>query len=231
MKKEEIVSSCVMLVVSTLVLVGFTIAWYTSRNTPVATGLKAQAVALGDVKVALTPGGDDVTELMGDAKYADIGLGQYSNLEAGKLAPGTWGSVTFYVTPINGGVRVCDIVPQVLISQTTDEWYPAEGKGQELEELYELVKKHIQFFSDEGMQHEITEEQPFQLTWSSADAEQEKAAVLYWKWHYEYPFTEEERAILSQAEQRSRLENYDIEDMKLGNNISRMKYYFTFAAQ
>ena len=104
-----------------------------------------------------------------------------------------------------------------------------------IEELYELVNAHIEFFSDAEMTQRITQDNMYTLVWDEEQAYvgeflEEKQAVIYWKWHYEYPFDAEE-AMLPNAQKAEKIDNYDEEDMMIGNNISAMKFYFTFSAQ
>lgn len=315
MKKEEVISSFIMCIVSGLVLIGFTIAWYSNTNMPAVTGIELQAVEIGHVKVALKSGGEDISELEGDAKYADMGMAVYTGLytdpKLKEMAPGAYGQVTFYVTPTNSGVRTCSIVPELKITQDGSTWYPAasedgeDGAGSDsmgtgsdeegsagsnststgsdeensagssstgtgsdeensagngsagtgsdgedsagagstemtIEKLYQIAGEHIHFFSNEEMTEEITVDNPLQLTWKPEDwtvkeengeiTATEKMAVIYWKWYYEYPLSEMEKE-LPVAEQKKLLRQYDEEDMILGNFISNMKFYFTFAAQ
>ncbi|MBE5884265.1 MAG: hypothetical protein E7291_07600 [Lachnospiraceae bacterium] len=236
MKIQEIISSAVMFVVSALVLIGFTIAWF-SISAPVATGMAAEAAKMGEVQVALEPGGTDISFLPENSRDADIGVEKFVNLDEGKLAPGTYGKVTFYVTPISNVVSLCDIAPTIKLTQDGSTWYPAEeeeGEGVEaMEELYDIAQRHIAFFADEAMTIEITEEEPYQLKWTAEEYLEgplEKEAVLYWKWYYEYPFSQEEEG-LTEDEKNDKIDIYDDEDMRLGNNVSGMKFHFTFTAQ
>lgn len=248
MKKEQFITTFVMCVVSVLVLIGFTIAWYSGgANNVTATGMQMTAAQAGDITIALVSKGKDISELQGDDKYVDIGLAELTNIEEGKMAPGAFGEVTFYITPRNTNVRTCSVVPMVLLQQEEDgEWYPdpaasteEEGDGSDdgstddttgevtdstvptIEELAEIAGRHIAFFSDEAMTQIVDGTNPYQVTWESADAGTEKTAVLYWKWYYENPSSTEKEDI----------DAYDKEDTLLGNYISNMKFYFSFSTQ
>lgn len=246
-----------MFIVSGLVLVGFTIAWYTNTHMPAVTGMQMQAVEMGHVKVALEPGGIDVSELEGDARYAEIVVTEAAGAEAKELGPGSSGRVTFYISPVNNSnVEVCDIKPFLWVSQDNSSWYPgirvgdtvdaegepgeggepAEDTGVTTEELYEIAGRHIEFFRDAGMEEKIAVDNPYvyELTEGTANTIGEEKywiATIYWRWHYEYPFTEMEKAELTTEQQKEKINRYDEEDMLLGNNISHMKFYFTFSAR
>lgn len=259
MKVQEVISSCIMFIVSGLVLVGFTIAWFTNTNMPAVTGMLMQAVEVGHVRVALTSGGEDVSELEGDARYAKVSITESPGAETQEqvpieFAPGAYGTVTFYVTPVNNSeVRACDIVPTLWISQDGSTWYPGvtessetgddmeavgEASGENdtmltLAELYEIAGKHIEIFSDADMETKITADAPYVLEWTEENAGTEQTATIYWKWHYEwydeYPLSEEEQEIYKTQE--ALIDKYDQEDMLLGNNVSHMKFYVTFSAR
>ena len=271
MKIEEVISSAIMCVVSGLVLIGFTVAWFTDLSAgATVTGLEMVAAKMGDVKVALESGGEDVSVLAERGDYAEIEFEKYLDIDSNgkkELAPGTCGQVTFYVTPTNSSVEACDIVPVVRITQDGSTWYPdketLKNMGEEnnsgsgdsssesgdenssdedtvtIEGLYELVQEHIEFYTDKDMTDKITADNPMELTWPIEDEDLatdvigEQKVVIYWKWHYEYPFTTEESAKLKdkEAEMKEYIDTYDKEDMKIGNNISGMRFYFTFTVR
>lgn len=261
MKVQEVVSSCIMFIVSGLVLVGFTIAWYTNTHMPAITGLEMQAVEMGHVKVALEPGGTDVSELEGNARYAEIVVTEAAGAEAKELGPGSGGTVTFYISPVNNSnVEVCDIKPILWVSQDNSSWHPgirvgdtadAEGESAEepeeggepaedagitTEKLYEIAGRHIEFFRDADMKEKISADSPYvyELDEGTANIIGEETywiATIYWKWHYEYPFTEMEKQTLTTEQQKEKINLYDREDMLLGNHVSHMKFYFTFSAR
>lgn len=225
MKKEQFITTFVMCVVSVLVLIGFTVAWYSSgANNVTATGMQMSAAQAGDITIALQTGGKDISELLGDNKYVDIGLAELTNIEEGKMAPGAFGKVTFYITPKNTNVRTCNVVPLVQLQQEENgEWYPdpADSTPSTIEELAEIAGRHIAFFSDEAMTQIVDGTNPYQVTWDSTNAGTEKTAVLYWKWYYEHPSSTD----------KVEIDQYDKEDTLLGNYISNMKFYFSFSTQ
>lgn len=244
MRKEDVVSATVMTIVSILVLIGFTVAWYSGVfHIATLTGIRMQAAELNSIIIALEPGGEDISVLeknnIADDEYADIGLQEMTNIETGKLAPGQFGKVTFYITPSNKGIEYCNILPTVWIRQGEKEWYPGEGGAASddagenvgLEELYEITQRHIDFFADEEMTQKIDEKNPLQITWSEADGDMEKEVIIYWQWYYEYPFTDEEKEGLDEDGEQLKIDEYDEEDTKIGNNVTAMKFHFTFIAK
>lgn len=238
MKKEDVISAGIMTVVSILVLVGFTVAWYTGVfDLSTVAGMHLKAAEMNNVKIALTADGKDISVLDEDEKYADIGLQEMTNIESGKLAPGQFGKVTFYLTPSNEGIEYCEIKPTVWIRQGEEAWYPGDGEMDEtvdvatLEELYEITQRHIDFFADEAMTEKIDETTALMVEWSDEDGESQKKVDIYWKWYYEYPFTDAEKAALDEAGEQELIDKYDAEDTKIGNNITAMKFHFSFSAK
>lgn len=237
MKKEDVISAGIMTIVSILVLIGFTVAWYTGVfNIATIGGMQLKAAELNNVKVALTLNGPDISEMNEEEKYADIGLQDMMNVETDKLAPGQFGKVTFYLTPSDAGIEYCEIIPEVWIRQHEKEWYPGEEESEEsaevlqaLEQLYEVTQRHIMFFEDEAMETEI--ETSRLVEWTESDGEETKQVTIYWKWHYEYPFTEAQKETLSKEEMQTLIDEYDGEDTRIGNNITDMKFHFTFSAK
>lgn len=239
MRKEDVISAGVMTIVSVLVLIGFTVAWYTGIfNIASITGMHLMAAEMNQIKIALEEGGEDISSMQGDERYADISLQDMSNIENDKLAPGQFGEVTFYITPSDEGIRYCEIVPDIWISQRSGDtglngenvvWYSGEEDVEPaLQRLYHIAQEHIVFFGEPEMInpiHHIT------LEWSDEDGYMEKSVTFYWKWYYEYPFTEEEQASLSEEERQSLIDQYDAEDTEIGNGIGQMKFHFSFSAR
>lgn len=255
MKKEQLITTGVMFVVSVLVLIGVTIAWYSgNEGSPVATGMQMTAAETGDIIIALTPGGPDISVLQENEdpndEYVDIGLAELTNIEDGKMAPGAFGKVTFYLTPKISSVRTCNVFPSVMLRQGEGEWFSdvvsenlgetagtgdpnsentgnggagnaAEGMAPTIEELAEIAGRHIAFFQDEAMTQKVDINHPYQVSWNDTDTGTEKTAVLYWQWYYEHPSSTE----------KADIEKYDQEDTLLGNHISEMKFHFSFSTQ
>ena len=186
MKKEDFITTFVMLAVCTMMLVGVTIAWYTAvHDKPTVTSMEMEAEETGDIKIALEQGGDDIEDLkmndiVGD-EYVVIGLEKLTNIEDGKMAPGAFGEVKFWVTPLKKDVTRCLIVPSVVLnlemddgSGESDDGESDSGNGEsndgdvvlddgneesdsgnanddENSEIENLVNKHIAFYTDEAM--------------------------------------------------------------------------------
>ena len=229
MKKEDFVSTLVMTTVSILMLVGVTIAWYTAVYAhPTVTGMNMEAAEKGSIKVALEQGGKDILELEESKRYADIGLTELLNIVNGQMAPGAYGSVTFYVTSLDKSITSCQIVPSIMPGFETEA--TAEQRG----EINEILEKHFDFYKTENMDMTelVDEENPILITFDTWDANagvsEEEVITIYWKWHYEYPFTQAELEQMLDSEKEASIYNYDMEDTKIGNYLDTMSYHFEF---
>ncbi len=257
MKKEDFITTFVMLAVCTMMLVGVTIAWYTAVfSTPTVTNMEMEAEETGDIKIALEQGGADIEELTGSAKYVVIGLEKLTNIEENKMAPGAFGEVKFWVTSLKEDVTRCLIVPSVVLNLEMDDGSgePGDGNGEPdggnsnsgdgegepdsgdsnneaNSEIEKLVNKHIAFYTDEAMTEEnrITELNPadYKLEWQNG-AGVEKEITIYWQWYYEYPFNQEENDTLSPLDKEAKIREYDIEDTKIGTEVEKMNFHFVF---
>ncbi len=247
MNKEEIVSSAIMIMVSLLMIIGFTIAWYTgNQDNATVSGIKMVSADLKDITIALESGGEDISVLKtngvkGD-EYVIIGMEELTQVD-GKMAPGTRGTAVFYLTPEKTDIRSCEIIPQIGI-YVNEEWCYGEsledgvadsGNSEDIsnEELYEIALRHIRFFKDEAMTQQLDTGNPLVVEWMDEDYANgqfvEKTAPIYWQWYYEYPFTAEEEMELSEEEKQLRIKGYDDEDVILGNHISKIKFRFSFS--
>lgn len=241
MKKEQIIVSFVTVIVGILMLIGVTVAWYSvGNNQALVSGMQMQITEVGDVTIALETNGQDISVLVADDiegnEYADTGLEQLTNIEDGKLAPGAFGKVVFYITPNNENVTACSITPNIMLKVGDETWYMGEvaetvssGDTSVESQLHDIATRHIAFFADEQMLQEIQDDVPYQLVWTDEEAKngEEKTAVIYWKWHYEYPFSEEEQS-LTAAEKEEKIDIYDEEDTLLGNNVEAVRFHFEF---
>lgn len=257
MKKEELISSVIMCIVSVLVLVGFTIAWFTAGGSTVVTGMQVVAGEMSAVKISTKSGGPDID--VADAtfleRFASFGMPDYTNVEsdvigsteekdangnvtstvdvkAYELGPGTSGEITFYVTPVSGNIIFCDVLPVIAVTEddialADAKWYTTENieecASEDLKKAFSIALTHIRFFRDitdaEGnaVREEITvTSDPTRLSWENVDIENKENVELpvtfYWQWDYENPD----------------IDDYDEDDMFLGNHVSSMKFQFLF---
>lgn len=236
MKKVKVIQSAVMCVISILILIGFTVAWFSGGlGDATAGGMRMKAAEQGDIKIALESGGADISRLEEENSYVDIGLEKLTNIEfiqkdengtiitdenqnpmkVWKMAPGAYGEVVFYITPLKQTVGSCSVLPEVrlekedgtVITKGNSVITVSDGKGNTAEvNVYEIANEHIIFYyykegestptllkmksvtGENETETLIRESAQFPLVWdSTADAGKEKKVTLYWKWDYEYP--------------------------------------------
>lgn len=235
MKKEDLVSALVMTTVSILMLVGVTIAWYTTVYAhPTVTQMKLTAEEQGRIKVALEEAGEDIAELEGDDKYVKIGLEELLNIENNQMAPGAYGKIVFYITPLKKSVRSCLVVPTL---------NPGYEEGVDVSEestvminnmeknILDVLEEHFDFFEDEAMTKPVDEIVPMSvsLEWDAVnEVGIEKEVTMYWKWHYEDPQAEEMEA---GEEKEAVIYDYDMEDTWIGTHLDTMSFHFDFVLQ
>ena len=237
MKKEDFVSTLVMTTVSILMLVGVTIAWYTAVYAhPTVTGMNMQAAEKGSIKIALEPEPDgvDISELAEEARYADIGLTELLNIVDGQMAPGAYGEVTFYVTSLDQDITKCQIVPSlvpgyeegVTVTEETEVTINNKDKN-----ILALLDEHFDFYTNTEMTQLVSDSDPMDVTleWDTINNKGiEKTVTLYWKWHYEYPFTQEELNTMTADAEKAAIYQYDMEDTWIGTHLDTMSFHFDF---
>lgn len=222
MKKEQVVTTIVMLVISVVLLIGFTIAWYTSDNSTVGTkGIRMEAAGSSEFKIALEPGGTDIGELPEDKADVSVTVQPDNSL----MAPGSSGKITFYITPKSSQVTSCTIETTIQLQERGNDslWYPdatledpVSALNNDQKAMVEIAISHMEFYHDELLTNKVTADNPLKMVWSAGD-QGEKQADIYWKWHYNTP----------DATKKS-VEAYDAEDFQFGQKIKKIRFWFEF---
>ena len=241
MKKEGFVSTLVMTVVTILMLVGVTIAWYTAvLAKPTVTGMQMEAEETGGIKVALESGGVDITELSGDDRYVTIGLEKLLNIENEQMAPGAYGEVVFYISSLSKNVAGCQVVPSLVpgyeeaFLQNYPDGIPADATvtiNNTEKNVSTVLEEHFDFYANAEMTQEVNGENPLNvpLEWDAQNSVGiEKTVTIYWKWHYEDP---DAQKMAEGAEKELAIYDYDMEDTWLGTHLDTMSFHFDFLIQ
>lgn len=254
MKRNKIIQLTVMSILSILMLVGFTVAWFSGDlGAALAKGMQLRAEEQGDIRIALKVGGADISTLEGENKYVNVGLEELNNIEfvengvkVYKMAPGAYGQVVFYVTPLKPDVGSCTVVPEVRLKDKAGNLVAQDS------DVYRIANEHIIFYYDkeenggttqtllnmttvsgaDGTRVTMRESAVFPLEWdSTANKGIEKKITLYWRWDYEYPtdrvLPSYEGSHLSDAEKKNQ---YNREDTTIGNEIKHMNFHFEFTS-
>ncbi len=257
MKKHEIPSIISMMVVTLLLIMGFTIAWYSAYGRiPIVNGLGMQAADDGRIKVAVTADGDDISTLEGEAQYATLKFTSQVNIGQNQFAPGAYGSVTLYVTPLSDMVTGCTITPSMVLQKeesstkvdvsddNANNTVSITGSNVASTKLTDIANRHIRFFLDQAMTEPLGDTIEISKT-SNGGAEWnvdgsikdiEKPITLYWRWYYEYDASSDadytNDFLLDVADQKAALTSqtkedvYDLEDTAMGNNLDNIYFQF-----
>lgn len=252
MKRNKIIQLTVMSILSILMLVGFTVAWFSGDlGAALAKGMQLRAEEQGDIRIALKKDGADISTLEGENKYVNVGLEELNNIEfvengvkVYKMAPGAYGQVVFYVTPLKQDVGSCTVVPEVRLKDKDGNLVAQDS------DVYRIANEHIIFYyyktgettptllnmttvsGKDGTRVTMRESAVFPLEWDSTnDKGSEKEITLYWRWDYEYPtdrvLPSYEGSHLSDAEKKNQ---YNREDTTIGNEIKHMNFHFEFTS-
>lgn len=258
MKRNKIIQLTVMSVLSILMLVGFTVAWFSGDlGSALAKGMQLRAEEQGDIRIALKEGGADISTLEGEDKYVDVGLEELTNIEfvengvkVYKMAPGAYGQVVFYVTPLKQDVGSCTVVPEVRLKDKDGKLVTEDS------DVYRIANEHIIFYyykagettptllnmttvsGEDGTRVTMRESAVFPLEWDSAnDKGIEKKITLYWRWDYEYPtdrilpsYQEGIASLGSVSSNEMLKDEYNREDTTIGNEIKHMNFHFEFTS-
>lgn len=258
MKRNKIIQLTVMSILSILMLVGFTVAWFSGDlGSALAKGMQLRAEEQGDIHIALKEGGADISTLEGENKYVNVGLEQLTNIEfmengtkVYKMAPGAYGQVVFYVTPLKQDVGSCTVVPEVRLKDKAGNLV-TQGS-----DVYRIANEHIIFYyykagettptllnmttvsGENGTSVTMRESAVFPLEWNStANTGIEKKITLYWRWDYEYPtdrilpsYQEGIASLDSVSSNEMLKDEYNLEDTTIGNEIKHMNFHFEFTS-
>ena len=260
MKRNKIIQLTVMSILSILMLVGFTVAWFSGDlGSALAKGVQLRAEEQGDIRIALKKGGADISTLEGENKYVNVGLEELNNIEfvengvkVYKMAPGAYGQVVFYVTPLKQDVGSCTVVPEVRLKDKDGNLVAQDS------DVYRIANEHIIFYYDkeenggttqtilnmttvsgkDGTRVTMRESAVFPLEWDSANHRgKEKKITLYWRWDYEYPtdrilpsYQEGIASLGSVSSNEMLKDEYNREDTTIGNEIKHMNFHFEFTS-
>lgn len=164
----------------------------------------------------------------------DLGQPALNSIEAGKLGPGSYGQVTFWIMSKNGMNNGYRLSVEPKLSYTSNRAF-AETEKQELEAL---VADHIRFYEQrEGSSGNYRYLSPVGYGTSaeagkkdSLVAGEEKEVMLYWSWFYEYTDIPQQDGTAISATS-SDIESYDLGDTKIGNYVTQISFDFTVTGE
>lgn len=236
--QEKVILSAVMCILLAVVLVSATYGWYAVKNSTKAYGLELKTGGTGEIEVRVKPKKDGGVDIMSDEytpkgqngiPIISINLKDFENIENGKIAPGAYGEMPFYITSLSENVRSYIIKVQM-------EYKPLEKANvteEQIEQIESMIDNHIMVYQEKVTSSEgiVSFEQP--LTYYDKESDnvtaatgalkykEEIPAILYWVWNYEVTDVPNYTGIdrFSGLDVQSAVRKYDEEDTILGNCI------------
>lgn len=198
------IMSYVLSVVLMIAIIAATVAWFTMNETVKAKGLHLQTASAKDVEVSLDRENwkdiSGITEQETGHTFEQavstikVAMPAFQNIydkdgmlitskDSRIMAPGTYGSFSFYVKIINEDLRKCSLnVYRLLDTVNVDE-----ELGQEIESLFQ---GHILCFAQiegEDTCRYIDSREPVEIGFEAFNGESRiKKITVYWVWPYEY---------------------------------------------
>lgn len=243
--REKIILSFGMCVLLTIVLASATVAWYAYSNQASAYGMELQTDGIGGIKVALEPGGKDISQLQ--EKTAEgvpvipINLTDLNNIKEQMIAPGAYGPITFYITALGNNVTEYSIKVKLVYEEEPEA--ETSLSAQQRAQLEELMNRHITVYTHKEMTSSTesggswgkfsdpleyyTDDKATDGTAMTGPLKfnEEVKAELYWVWNYEYTDIPGYETGGSEAELQKKIRQYDEEDTMLGNYIDNISFH------
>lgn len=223
-------------------MAGIAFGWYAvdSLVSADAQAMQVDSIDILTVKVLAEDGNSKekvpLTEVANGSKIIDIGLANLTNVEEGKIAPGAFGEIHFYVTatsPYYNGCRM-KIKP-------TYNFVNNLGTSITIDELKQTVDSHILFFTDKNVD-DVTNQVTYSGKISFDDGSDylviervlsqniEEEIVVYWYWPYDFnealPYIDGNSNISQSGTEEENIRQYDIFDTMIGNYLESVKLSF-----
>ena len=236
--KQETILTIIMITVTTILIIGATVAWFLGNRPVTIQNYFQQAGGIDgiDVKMAIVPGAtgaegssesgnseengsqdpnleevDDVTyytmnAINANSKVIDVDLADLTNIEEGKLGPGSYGTIKFKISTTSEEEMkyIIRITPSIeVVNGVVDKSDSENQISKEL--LLDLVQNHIKFYAIKDT--EESENAPtnvyqnvipyyFENETNTTDittgltgtvsSNTAKYVTIYWYWPYEY---------------------------------------------
>lgn len=228
-----------------VLMAGVVLGWYAVSSLVSANNVSMQVDSVDSLIVkVLVENGDTkekvlLSEVVGDGKKIDIGLADLTNIEEGKIAPGAFGEIHFFITatsPYYSGCQM-EIEPSYKfvdnITNLTNTVTP--------DELKQIVDSHILYFTDKYTDDTTNEiRYSGKLTFDNDSSiltinrnltlNNEEEIVLYWYWPYDYneilPYIDENSIISQDGSKEENVRQYDTNDTLIGNYLESITLSF-----
>ncbi|MBQ3512435.1 MAG: hypothetical protein IJA32_01375 [Lachnospiraceae bacterium] len=148
--KQETVLTIIMITVTTILIIGATVAWFLGNRPVTIKNYFQQAGGIDDLSVEMAiiseDASEDVTYYTMNAintgnKVIDIDLAKLTNIEEGKLGPGSYGTIKFKISTSSEADMnyIIRITPSITVVDGVEDISN--------EELLDLVQNHIKFYA------------------------------------------------------------------------------------
>ena len=239
MLKQETILTIIMITVTTILIIGATVAWFLGNRPVTIQNYFQQAGGIDgiDVKMAIVPGAtgaegssesgdseengsqdpnleevDDVTyytmnAINANSKVIDVDLADLTNIEEGKLGPGSYGTIKFKISTTSEEEMkyIIRITPSIeVVNGVVDKSDSENQISKEL--LLDLVQNHIKFYAIKNIEEsEANSTNVYQevipyyfengtnitdiITTGLTDTVSSNGVeyvTIYWYWPYEY---------------------------------------------
>lgn len=224
---------------------GVALGWYAINSFVSANAVSMQVDSVDSliVKVLVENGNTKekvlVSEVVNGGKKIDIGLADLTNIEEGKIAPGAFGEIHFYVTadsPYYSGCQM-EIEPSYKLIDNIDNLSGVVTS----DELKKIINDHILFFTDRTVDNNdntIKYSGKLSVEGNSSILEisrslttnKEEEIVLYWYWPYDYnemlPYIDENSSVGQEGSLEENIRQYDVYDTLIGNYLESITLSF-----
>lgn len=232
--QEKIILSAVMCILLAVVLATATTAWYAINNSTRAYGLELKLAGIGGIKVATKAGGEDIMSDPSlprneeDIPIISINLKDFENIQTGRIAPGAYGPMPFYITALAQNIKSYSIKVQM-------EYRPSSAKVTEgqREQIEAMIRDHISVYENmytdgsgivrfsDPLTYYVEETDEVTAAEGPLQYDEEVLAEIYWVWNYELTDIPNYQDIdrFRGMDTRKAVRAYDEEDTILGNYI------------
>ncbi|MDE6204084.1 MAG: hypothetical protein K2G19_11490 [Lachnospiraceae bacterium] len=195
--QEKIILGIVLCILLGVVLATASTAWYAVNSSVRTYGIELKAGGTGGIKVAASAGGEDI--MLDESlplneegvPVLSIALKDFENIESGRIAPGAYIPMDFYITALGENIKSYSIKVQM-------EYKPADENitQEQKKKIEEMINDHIQvyqtMYEEDGIikfsdpltfYKEVTDE--VETARGPLIFNQEVLAQIYWVWNYE----------------------------------------------
>lgn len=189
------------------------------------------ATPAGDGSYSITRMSLNLANSMEDVQI-DMGQQRLYSIEEGKLGPGAYGQVVFYIKSVNEINNSYRLMVQPELTYLDSPFMTEELKA----ELKELVYDHIRFYGQRRQTGVNEYDYSDRIAYEEGDdgspgiegtlsPGQEKEVTAYWCWPYEYGYIPADSDPVSSTS--SDTVSYDLGDTKIGNYVPQIDFTFT----